>query len=64
MLEFKVPGMVCEGCVDIVAQAIKTNEPNAQINIDLDSKKVSVDTQASAESIKQIITAAGYEVEE
>ncbi len=63
MIELKVPSMVCEGCVETVTKAIKTQEPNAKVNIDLDSKQVTVDTQASVESIKQVITAAGHEVE-
>lgn len=63
MLELKVPSMVCDGCVETVTKAIKTHEPNAKVDIDLDSKKVSVDTKASEESIKQVITAAGHTVE-
>ena len=63
MLELKVPSMVCEGCVDAVTKAIKTHEPDAKVNIDLDSKKVTVDTEASEESIKQVIVALGHEVE-
>ena len=63
MIELKVPSMVCESCADTVTKAIKTHEPDATVNIDLDSKKVTVDAQASAESIKTIITTAGHEVE-
>lgn len=63
MLELKVPSMVCDGCIDTITKAIKTHEPNAEVNIDLDSKKVTVDTKASEESIKQVITAAGHEVQ-
>ncbi|MDJ0634508.1 MAG: heavy-metal-associated domain-containing protein [Xenococcaceae cyanobacterium MO_188.B29] len=63
MIELKVPSMVCDGCVETITKAIKTHEPDAEVNIELDSKKVTVDTQASVESIKQIITAVGHEVE-
>ena len=63
MIELKVPSMVCEGCVETLTKAIKTHEPNATVNIDLDSKQVNIDTQASVESIKQIIVATGHEVE-
>ena len=55
--------MVCDGCVETVTKAINTHEPKAKVNIDLDSKKVTVDTEASEESIKQIITAVGHTVE-
>ncbi|MDJ0635191.1 MAG: heavy-metal-associated domain-containing protein [Xenococcaceae cyanobacterium MO_188.B29] len=63
MIELKVPSMVCEGCVETVTKAIKTHEPDATVNVDLDSKQVNIDTQASVESIKQIIVATGHEVE-
>ncbi|BAU64550.1 Heavy metal transport/detoxification protein [Stanieria sp. NIES-3757] len=61
-MELKVPSMVCEGCVDTVNKAILTHEPEAEVNIDLATKKVTVNTQASEESIKQIIVATGHEV--
>lgn len=62
-IHLKVPSMVCDGCVSVVKEAILTHEPKATVNIDLDTKQVVVDTQASEASIKQIITAAGHEVE-
>lgn len=55
--------MVCDGCVDTVKDAIKTHEPEAKVDINLDTKQVEVDTKASEASIKQIITAAGHTVE-
>lgn len=62
-IELKVPSMVCEGCVETVKDAITTHEPNAKVKIDLDTKEVMVDTEASKESIKQVITAVGHTVE-
>lgn len=62
-IKLKVPSMVCDGCVDTVKEAIATHEPEAKVNIDLDSKQVEVDTGASEASIRQIITAAGHTVE-
>lgn len=62
-INLKVPSMVCDGCVDTVKEAIKTHEPEAKVSINLDSKQVEVDTEASKESIVQIITAAGHTVE-
>ncbi|MEM8832725.1 MAG: heavy-metal-associated domain-containing protein [Cyanobacteria bacterium P01_G01_bin.19] len=62
-LNFKVPSMVCDGCVSTVESAILTHEPEAKVDINLDTKEVKVDTGASEESIKQIITAAGHTVE-
>ena len=58
-----VPSMVCDGCVTVVKEAIINQEPQAKVEINLDTKQVKVDTNASEESIKQIITAAGHTVE-
>lgn len=55
--------MVCDGCVTSVKDAITTHEPNAKVEIDLETKQVSVDTEASEASIKQVITAIGHTVE-
>ena len=62
-INLKVPSMVCEGCTETIKSAILTHEPKAQVDINLDTKQVKVDTEASEESIKQIITAAGHKVE-
>ena len=62
-LELKVPSMVCTGCVDNITKQIKNNFPNATVNIDLETKMVNVETEASKESIVQVITDAGHTVE-
>lgn len=62
-INLQVPSMVCDGCVNIVKDAIISQEPQAQIEINLETKNVKVSTQASEASIRQIITAAGHTVE-
>ncbi|WP_026102602.1 heavy-metal-associated domain-containing protein [Pleurocapsa sp. PCC 7319] len=62
-INLQVPSMVCDGCVTTVTEAITTHEPEAKVEINLDTKQVKVETNASEESIKQIITAAGHTVE-
>ena len=62
-INLKVPSIVCDGCIDTIKQAIATHEPKAKVEANLDTKQVEVDTEASEESIKQIITAAGHTVE-
>ena len=62
-INLKVPSIVCDGCIDTIKGAIATHEPKAKVDIDLDTKQVTVDTEASEASIKQIITAAGHTVE-
>lgn len=62
-LELKVPSMVCNGCVDAVTKAIKTVDGNAEVKIGLETKIVEAETEASAASIEQAITAIGHTVE-
>ena len=62
-LEFKVPSMVCSGCVDKITQEITTNFPNSNVNINLDTKMVTVETEASKDAVTQVIVAAGHTVE-
>ncbi|AFY57130.1 copper chaperone [Rivularia sp. PCC 7116] len=62
-LNLKVSNLKCEDCATKISEAIKVMEPKATVNVDVDSKTVSVDSGASAESIKQAIVAAGYHVE-
>ena len=63
-LQFKVPSMVCEGCVDTVTKAIKTQDSEATVKISLDDKQVNVETSLSKESVTKAITAAGHTVED
>lgn len=38
-------------------------EPEAKVDVDVNAKTVTVQSEASEESIKQVIVAAGYAVE-
>jgi copper chaperone len=61
-LELKVPGMNGSDAAQTITEVIKTAEPAAQVNVDLDAKTVTVVSQASEETIKQLITASGYTI--
>ncbi|NER34684.1 MAG: heavy-metal-associated domain-containing protein [Oscillatoria sp. SIO1A7] len=62
-IELKVPSMVCEGCVETVAESLQKVDSGAEVNIDLETKVVKVETEASADSLKQAIAAVGHTVE-
>ncbi|HAX86196.1 MAG TPA: copper chaperone [Cyanobacteria bacterium UBA11162] len=62
-MTFKVPGIACDGCAKTITEGILTHEPDAKVEVDVKGKTVSVETDASTESIKQMITAVGYPVE-
>lgn len=61
-LQLQVPNMACSGCVDTITQAIANLDPIAQVQTDLKSKLVTVTTEKSADSVKQAIISAGYQV--
>ena len=63
-MQLKVPSIVCEGCADTITSEIKTHEPNAKVDVDIEKKLVTVETGASEESIRQAITAVGHTVED
>lgn len=59
-LQLKVPDMACSACVDAIAKAVMAIDPVAQVETDLKTKLVSVDTQISEAAIKAAIANAGY----
>jgi copper chaperone len=63
VINLKVPSIVCDGCAKAITEEILTHESGAKVDVDLKAKTVSVDTGASEESIKQMITALGHTVE-
>jgi copper chaperone len=63
VMHFKVPNIACDGCAKTITDEILTHESTAKVNVDVQAKTVSVETEASEESIKQMITAVGYPVE-
>ena len=64
MIELTVPSIVCEGCVDTVKSAIAEKDGSATVSIDLETKKVAVETDCPTTDIKEAITAAGHTVAE
>lgn len=59
-IELKVPSIACEGCAETITKAIKNNEPNAEVNVNVNTKIVTVETNASEDKIKLIITEVGH----
>jgi len=62
-MNFNVPSIVCDGCAKAITDEILTHESDAKVDVDVKAKTVQVDTEASEESIKQMITALGHTVE-
>ncbi len=62
-MQLKVPSIACSGCADTITKAIKNYESEADVQVDVEQKIVTVETTASEEAIKQVIAAAGHTVE-
>lgn len=62
MQVFSVEGMTCGHCVKAVTQAIKSQDPAAEVTVDLAAKQVSVQSQLSREVIAGLIREEGYSV--
>lgn len=60
MIELSVQGMTCGHCVSAVTRAVKTVDPEADVQVDLGTGKVRVDGHGSAEALGKAITEAGY----
>jgi copper chaperone len=62
MYELQVEGMSCDGCVRSVTKSVQSLDGNAKVDVDLASKKVRVESQASLDAVKAAISDAGYDV--
>jgi copper chaperone len=62
-MKFNVPSIACDGCAKTITEEILTHGSGAKVDVDVKAKTVSVETEASEESIKQMITAVGHTVE-
>lgn len=63
MIEAKVLGMTCQGCVKSVTNALKALDASAEVTVELGNKLVTVKTQKSESDVKATIEDAGYDVE-
>lgn len=61
-IEFQVEGMSCQHCVAAVTNAIREHDGTAQVQVDLASGRVAVESAQPAETLKTAIDEAGYTV--
>ena len=62
MQVFTVEGMTCGHCVKAVTQAVQSQDPTAEVKVDLAAKQVSVQSQLRREAIAGLIKEEGYSV--
>lgn len=61
MQQFRVQGMTCGHCVRAVTDAIRNDDPAADVNVDLSAARVQVDSALSAQRIIELISEEGYQ---
>lgn len=61
-LKLSVPTLDSSEKAQELKETILTSEPNAKVDIDVAAKTVTVDAQASEETFKQLIVAAGHRI--
>ncbi|HQS61205.1 heavy-metal-associated domain-containing protein [Polynucleobacter sp. es-EL-1] len=62
MQTFKVSGMTCGGCINAITRAIQAQDSQAQVQADLATQVVTLETTLSAEVAAQLIEDAGFPV--
>jgi copper chaperone len=62
-MEFNVPDISCGHCVRAVTEAVKQVDPDAQVSVDLESKKVTVQTTQERDAVAAALAEAGYPVQ-
>ena len=61
MTTYTVTGMNCQGCAHSVTNAIKAVAPGADVSVDLDGKKVTVDGFDDDAAVARAVADAGFE---
>ena len=60
MPTFNVPDMSCAHCVKAITEAVQTLDANAKVETNLETKKVNIVSDATAQALAQALTEAGY----
>lgn len=61
MIELNIPAIHCGGCAKTVTRLVGEIDPAARVDIDVDSKRVSIETDASRDAIVARLAEAGFE---
>lgn len=60
MLEFKLPDMSCGHCAATVTKTARLVDPQARVDVDLETKKVKIESGQGRDEFAQALTQAGY----
>jgi copper chaperone len=59
-MEFDVQDMTCGGCANAITRAVTAADPAARLDIDVDAKRVRIESTEPAARVQAIIEAAGF----
>jgi copper chaperone len=62
-LKLNVPTLNNPQAAEAIKEVILTAEPDAKVDVDMDTKTVTIESQASEETFKQLIEAEGHRLE-
>ena len=60
MIEMTINDMTCGGCVGSITRVVQNLDPNANIDADVATKHVKIDSVLSREAVVEAIAGAGY----
>ena len=61
-MKFNVPTLNSSESAQELKETILTSEPDAKVEIDSDAKTVTIDSEASEETFKELIVASGHKL--
>ncbi|AFZ43544.1 heavy metal transport/detoxification protein [Halothece sp. PCC 7418] len=62
MIQLNVPSIKCDGCAEAITNEIKSHDPNAKIDVDVENKIVKVETTVQETAVREMINSAGHTV--
>ena len=60
MTGFEVQGMTCGRCLDVITRTIKSGDRSAHVMIDLQTRRVRIESRLAPKAFAAAIRAAGY----
>ena len=63
MLTYEIVGMTCGGCAKSVERAARAAAPDAEIRVDLASRRLEIRGSASPDAVMAAVGAAGYGIQ-
>lgn len=59
-MQFQIDNMACGGCARSVTKAIHSVDPQAKVDIDLDLKRVTVESGADQSAVAAVVEDPGF----